>query len=114
MILECSTFEDLRDMEGVRDIIDETGDVRQFMIGDVSVVRGFISACMDRLDALAVQQLHFHAGSSLAVQFDSQSGSQGTAISKPVPFRIRVRPLAVPYRRGTAKDLAAKWGLPDA
>ena len=56
MIFECSTFEDLRNMEGVRDIIEETGYVREFMNGNVSVVRGFISACMDRLDALAVQQ----------------------------------------------------------
>jgi hypothetical protein len=56
MIFECSTFDDLRELDGVRDIIEETGDVRNFMIGDVSVVRGFISACMSRLDALAVQQ----------------------------------------------------------
>ena len=56
MIFECSTFDDLRELDGVRDIIEETGDVRNFMIGDVSVVRGFISSCMIRLDALAVQQ----------------------------------------------------------
>ena len=55
MIFECHAFEDLRtSIEGARFLIDRSsGCVQRFMRGEMEVVRGFVSACMDRLDAMA-------------------------------------------------------------
>jgi hypothetical protein len=55
MIFECHSFEDLRNsVDGARDLIGACGScVRSFMSGDPAVVLGFVSACMDKLDALA-------------------------------------------------------------
>ena len=52
MIFECHAFEDLRtSMEGARFLIDRSsGCVQRFMRGEMEVVRGFVSACMDRLE----------------------------------------------------------------
>ena len=53
MIFECPSFEDLRVcVDGARDLIGVAGNcVRAFMSGDPVVVLGFISACLDRVDA---------------------------------------------------------------
>ena len=56
MIFECPSFEDLRgSVDGAGVLIGASaGCVRTFMSGDPAVVLGFISACLDRVDALVL------------------------------------------------------------